>query len=120
MPTTPGKTSAPEATSAHARHNRAVGIRTYAPVVDVEVVAGHQPLGAVEPEPRHPVRAVLPGRVEDPLELPRLPDRDHLGLAGPFRGVQVGPHHIQLPVALTEDHPRDVVAVRVPADRGPE
>ena len=30
------------------------------------------------------------------------------------------PHHIQLPVALAEEHPRDAVAVRVPADRGPE
>src|SRR5437588_12333615 len=37
MPTTPGKTSAPEATSAHARHNRAVGIRAEAGVEPVEI-----------------------------------------------------------------------------------
>ena len=92
----------------------------HAPVMDVEVIAGHQPLGAVEPEPRHPVRAVLLRRVEDPLELPGLPDRHHLGLAGLLRGVQVRPDHLQLAVALAEDHPRDLVPVRVPAHRRPE
>ena len=82
--------------------------------MDIEVIAGHQALGAVKAEPRDPIRAVLPGGVEDPLELPRLPDRDHLGLAGPLGGIQAGPHHVQLPVALAEDHPRDVVAIGVP------
>ena len=94
--------------------------RPYAPVVDVEVIAGHQPLGAVEPEPRHAVRAVLLGRVEDPLELPGLPDRHHLGLAGLLRGVQVRPDHLQLAVALAEDDPRDLVPVGVPAHRRAE
>src|SRR2546430_10264785 len=35
-----------------------------------------------------------------------------------FRSVRA--HHVQLPVALAEDHPRDLVHLRVPADRGPE
>ena len=30
--------------------------RPHEPVVDIEVIARHQPLGALEPEPRHPVR----------------------------------------------------------------
>src|ERR1700736_1083334 len=45
MPTTPGKTSAPEATSSHARHNRAVGIRPDVLLFVVEVVVA----GAVDP-----------------------------------------------------------------------
>src|SRR5690242_6591028 len=72
--------------------------------MQIEVIAGHQPLGAVEPEPRHPVRAVLLRRVEHPPELPGLPDRHHLGPAGPLRSVQVRPDHLQLPVAPAE-HP---------------
>ena len=94
--------------------------RTRPAVMDIEVIAGHQPLGAIKAEPRDPIRAFLPRGVEDPLELPRLPDRDHLRPPGFLRRLQVRAHHVQLPVALAEDHPRDVVAVRVPPDRGPE
>lgn len=78
-------------------------------VHDVEVVAGHPPLGLGEGELRqvHGPGAALVGRPHR-LELLRHADRGH---PAPSRGGQpvlVGPHHVDLPVVLAEAHHRDV------------
>ena len=81
-------------------------------IPQVEVVAGHPPVGLGEGvlRRRGPGVALVGG--PDPLELLRHPDRRHAGPAGGGLPVQVGLHHVDLALALAEPHPRDPVGGR--------
>lgn len=62
------------------------------------------------------LRVAFPG----PLELLRHPDRDHPGPAVALGRFQVGPDHVDLPVALAEPDPRDAVRLGIPRHGLPE
>jgi hypothetical protein len=81
-------------------------------VPDVEVVAADPPVGLLKGVAGRTRLAIGPAPViatEDPLELLRHPDRDHLGVAVTGSGLQVGPHHLGLALVLVKPHHRDGV-----------
>ena len=78
-------------------------------VPDVEVVAGHPPLGHREGEP-HRLAPLFLGGGEHRRELLRHPDRGHPRPAGGLPG-QIRPHHLDLAVVLAEPHHRDVIGL---------
>ena len=96
--------------------------RTEVVVPEVEVIAGHTPVGLVEGEPRSPGRPLPLGPGEHTGVLLGDPDRGHPGPARLGLGRQVGPHGLDLAVGLGEPHHRDVVllgeAGHRPAERG--
>ena len=94
--------------------------RTEVVVPEVEVIAGHAPVGLVEGEPRRPGRPLPLGPGEHTRVLLGDTDRGHPGPARPGLGRQVGAHQIDLAVGLGEPHHRDVVLLGEPADRPPE
>jgi hypothetical protein len=95
--------------------------RTEDLVDQIEVIGGHPPVGLGVAEVRGAAAVgVVGGAGERPLELLRHPDRGHPTASFAGQSVQVRAHHLQLPVAPGEPHPRDAVGLRVRLDRAAE
>ena len=80
-------------------------------VPQVEVVAGHPPVGLEERPPRRPGGGLALRGGPHPLELLGHADRRHPGPPGRCLPGQVRLHHLQLGLVLTELDPRDVIGI---------
>ena len=95
--------------------------RTPPLIPDIEVIAGHPPLGHGIGKLRRTGRvSVALARVPHLLELLRPADRHHLRPASAGGARQQRAHHVDLPDALLELDHRDVVVLSEPRHRLPE